>query len=152
MKKFNFDDHLTDIKELSEEQRLCFFNDIEQANSVAEIVKYLEKHLEAHPRCPECQHEDLFRWGKQKALQRYRCKKCLKTFTALTDTPLVNLRKTDLWDQYLESMQHSDSLRASADHCDIHLTTAFRWRHRVLELIDYLKKQTDTPQVSKREQ
>jgi hypothetical protein len=71
-------------------------------------------------------------------VQRFRCCGCRKTFTALTDTPLTWLRKRDQWMEYAQSMLNSETLRKAAVRCNIHLSTAFRWRHRFLKLADQL--------------
>jgi hypothetical protein len=44
------------------------------------------------PACPACQAEHPYRWGYQAGAQRYRCRHCRHTFTALSGTPLARLR------------------------------------------------------------
>lgn len=82
--------------------------------------------------CPHCDHRDVVRWGQASALPRYRCKACLRTFNALTNTPLANLRMKDKWTTQTEAMIDGVSLAKAAKRCDVHYTTAFRWRHRFL--------------------
>lgn len=47
--------------------------------------------------CPHCNNGEVVRWGHASDLPRYRCKSCLRTFNALTRTPLANLRMKDKW-------------------------------------------------------
>ncbi len=86
------------------------------------------------PCCPACQTESPYRHGLDRGLQRYRCRACRKTFTALSGTPLSRLRHRAKWLDYLEKMLDSNSVRASADGVGVHRNTSFRWRHRFLTL------------------
>jgi hypothetical protein len=72
------------------------------------------------------------RWGQASDLPRYRCKACLRTFNALTKTPLAKLRMKDKWAAQAEAMIDGVSLAKAARRCGVHPTTAFRWRHRFL--------------------
>jgi transposase-like protein len=82
--------------------------------------------------CPHCDNRDVVRWGQASDLPRYRCKACLRTFNALTKTPLAKLRMKDKWAAQAEAMIDGVSLAQAARRCDVHPTTAFRWRHRFL--------------------
>jgi transposase-like protein len=82
--------------------------------------------------CPHCDHRDVVRWGQASDLPRYRCKACLRTFNALTKTPLAKLRMKDKWAAQTEAMIDGVSLAQAARRCGVHPTTAFRWRHRFL--------------------
>ena len=82
--------------------------------------------------CPHCDNHDVVRWGAASALPRYRCKACRRTFNALTKTPLANLRMKDKWTAQTEAMLAGVSTATAAQRCDVHYTTAFRWRHRFL--------------------
>jgi transposase-like protein len=82
--------------------------------------------------CPHCDRGDVVRWGQASDLPRYRCKACLRTFNALTKTPLAKLRMKDKWAAQAEAMIDGVSLAKAARRCGVHPTTAFRWRHRFL--------------------
>jgi transposase-like protein len=82
--------------------------------------------------CPHCGSSEVVRWGQASDLPRYRCKACLRTFNALTKTPLAKLRMKDKWAAQAEAMIDGVSLAQAARRCDVHPTTAFRWRHRFL--------------------
>ncbi len=89
--------------------------------------------------CPHCDNRDVVRWGQASDLPRYRCKACLRTFNALTKTPLAKLRMKDKWASeharegaQTGAMIDGVSLAQAARRCGVHPTTAFRWRHRFL--------------------
>jgi transposase-like protein len=82
--------------------------------------------------CPHCDNRKLVRWGQTSALARYRCKVCSRAFSALTKTPLANLRIKDKWAAQTAAMIDGVSTAKAAQRCGVHYTTAFRWRHRFL--------------------
>lgn len=96
--------------------------------SIADI----EARFAAGPCCPHCQSDDIVRWGSANRLRRYRCKACEVTFNALTQTPLAQLHKRELWIGNAQALVDGISLRKVAARLDIHVETAFRWRHRFL--------------------
>ena len=65
-------------------------------------------------------------------LQRYRCNSCKKTYNALTGTPLARLRHKEVWMDFAQDLVESKMIRESAKHCKVDKSTAFRWRHRML--------------------
>jgi transposase-like protein len=56
----------------------------------------------------------------------------LRTFNALTKTPMAHLRKKEKWPDHARAMIEGKSLAKTAALCGVHPTTAFRWRHRFL--------------------
>ncbi len=126
-------DHLTD-KQNQELQEL-----LTGQEPVKRIIRELEHRLIEDPECPHCHSSIINRFGKKGDMQRYRCKNCMKTFTATTNTPLARLRFKEKWINYIEGMLESKVLRQSARENDINLKTAFRWRHRFLQLPAQLK-------------
>ena len=95
----------------------------------------IEDRLADDRRCPHCNKLGATRRGFASGLQRYRCCGCGKTFNALTGTPLAGLRKKEKWLGYTEDLQQGTPLKKTADKHSIHVTTAFRWRHRFLKAI-----------------
>jgi transposase-like protein len=92
--------------------------------------------------CPHCDNRDVVCWGQASDLPRYRCKACLRTFNALTKTPLAKLRMKDKWAAQTEAMIDGVSLAQAARRCGVHPTTAFRWRHRFLAALSGDKPKT----------
>ena len=84
-------------------------------------------------RCPRCSCARVQRWGCFSGRQRYRCTGCRRTFSDLTGTPAAYIKKLELWPAYGRGMEEAESLRAAARRLGIHPSTAFRWRHRLLE-------------------
>jgi transposase-like protein len=80
---------------------------------------------------------DTERWGtfrtRQGRRQRYRCRTgCRRTFSDLTATPLAYSKRPEAWRAYHASMTGGRTLRRTAQDVGIHLSTSFRWRHRIL--------------------
>ena len=82
--------------------------------------------------CPHCRSSRLYRNGQADGLQRYHCVDCMRSFNALTGTPLARLRHRSKWLSYLECMLQSGTVRRAAALVGIHKNTSFRWRHRFL--------------------
>ena len=82
--------------------------------------------------CPHCDSGDVVRWGRASDLPRYRCKSCLRTFNALSKTPLAKLRMKAKWAVQTEALIDGVTLAQAARRCGVHPTTAFRRRHRFL--------------------
>lgn len=98
----------------------------------AAVMKWLEDSFEL--RCPVCQADRLYRWGRQAGLQRFRCYTCKHTFTAVSGTPLTRLRHKEQWLNYSAALIEGLTARASAKRCGIDKNTSFRWRYRFLAL------------------
>jgi transposase-like protein len=82
--------------------------------------------------CPHCAGRNVVSWGRSHRLARYRCKDCRRTFNALTKTSMARLRKKERWLAYAHAMLEGASVNKAAQACEVHYTTAFRWRHRFL--------------------
>lgn len=74
----------------------------------------------------------MIRWGGFAGRQRYRCKSCCRTFSDLTRTAFAYTKKIDRWPHYLVLMRQGQTLRKCAHRLELHVSTAFRWRHAIL--------------------
>lgn len=84
-------------------------------------------------RCPRCESPHVQKWGRFSGRQRFRCRGgCGRTFSDLTLTPAAYIKKTGRWMDYQRCLAASMTLRQAADLCSIHVSTSFRWRHRIL--------------------
>lgn len=83
-------------------------------------------------RCPRCGHARVHRWGRFSGRQRWRCRGCGRTFSDLTGTPAAYIKKLAVWECYAAAMGEGASVRRSAAMVGVNPTTAFRWRHRLL--------------------
>ena len=82
--------------------------------------------------CVRCHSTSVILWGLTAAgRQRYMCRGCNHTFSDLTGTPAAFIKRLDLWARYTEYMRDGLSLRAIARLLGIHVSTSFRWRHRL---------------------
>jgi transposase-like protein len=90
--------------------------------------------------CPHCGHEEVARYGLQNGRQRYRCPTCTKVFNDLTSTPLRGTHYPEKWVDFIECMARRLSLRKCAAKLGISLSTAFVWRHKVLNALKRLER------------
>ena len=95
-------------------------------------IAAIEARFAQAPACPHCASQAIKKWGSANRLKRYRCKQCGVTFNALTETPLARLHKRELWGGHAQALVEGISLRKVAARLDMHLETAFHWRHRFL--------------------
>lgn len=108
----------------------------ESTNHIKQLRKTLEliESRQDRRQCPHCSSTSIYKNGfSANGLQRYLCRCCGTYYNSLTNTPLANLRKKDLWIQNLKCMNDSMTLRRVAIELNINLKTAFRWRHRFAE-------------------
>ena len=119
------------IKKLKDSAKRKLIKDIflllvskEKQNNCAELV------------CPHCNSKYIVKNGKNKDKQRYKCKSCRKSFIPETNTPIYYSKKDiTVWIQYLECLFAQNSLKDCAEKCKISVSTAFFWRHRILDAI-----------------
>ncbi len=86
--------------------------------------------------CVHCESRRVQRWGYAHGRQRYRCKACRRTFSDLTGTPLAYSKRAELWGAYALWMLEGISVREAARRLGINKDTAFRWRHRILAVLE----------------
>jgi transposase-like protein len=82
--------------------------------------------------CPLCGSTSVKRNGKVEGRQRYYCKTCCKTFGDTSSSVLSGTHYPEKWVQYFEFMVQGLSLRKIAKALEIHVSTAFYWRHKIL--------------------
>jgi transposase-like protein len=85
--------------------------------------------------CPHCNSFKLTKNGLSRGLQRYRCKSCLRTFNAATNTPLSHLHSKEQFFRYGECLKKGLTIRETALEMGVAVSTAFRWRHRFLKSV-----------------
>ena len=83
-------------------------------------------------KCPRCGSTRIQRWGTFSGRRRYRCRDCVRTFSDLTGTPVAWSKCLSRLPDYRDCMRRSATIRASARAVGMHITTSFRWRHRLL--------------------
>lgn len=110
-------------------------SDVDEAERVVQTVQ-------SRPQvCPHCQGERVVRNGHASGLQRYKCRNCARTFNSLTETPLARLRYKGKWERQAEVLRQGLSVHQAAHTLAVAPSTAFRWRHRFLQLAQGVKAQ-----------
>ncbi|MCT4615347.1 MAG: IS1595 family transposase [Marinifilaceae bacterium] len=138
MKTNAFNKYLEKVPNLNTLQFRLLMNKIDSRVKKKKISNILETS-KSKLICPFCGSKDAIRWGKRNDLQRYKCKNCNKTFNSLTGTPLARLQRRGHWLKYAECLKEGLSLAESAIRTGIHINTAFRWRHRFLFNMKFIK-------------
>lgn len=110
-----------------------------QVDEAAEVVQTLESRPVS---CPHCHSERVVRNGHASGLQRYKCRGCARTFNTLTATPLARLRHKGKWQAQADVLQQGLSVHRAAEQLQVAPSTAFRWRHRFLQLAQDIKART----------
>ena len=100
-------------------------------NDAADCVTLIEQAA-AGKCCPRCGGARAHRCGQASDLQRWRCLACGRSYNALSGTSLAHLRHKERWLPYLQCLLESRTVRASAEAVQVHRTTGFRWRHRMV--------------------
>ncbi len=138
MKNNQFNVYLNALFSLNTQQ----YRELKESIAAIDSIKYVSQIVETNYNkieCPYCKSKIILRWGKRNDLQRYRCKRCIKTFNSLTGTPLAKLHKKGRWLDFAESLKDGDTVRAAAIKCCVDKSTSFRWRHRFLKLTNTIK-------------
>ena len=125
---------LVQAPKLTAAQRLVLLRALHTQADNAEVVNIVQAQLDASPTCPHCQGQHVVRNGQASELQRYKCRGCAKTFNALTGTPLARLRHKARWLIQAQVLREGLSVHQAAERLDVAPSTAFRWRHRFLQL------------------
>lgn len=129
-----------DFFKLSDSERQAFLSGIvdqstghsEVSELKAEISQVNKKH------CPHCQSHSIVANGRNKGVQRFRCKNCGKNYSENTGTSLVHLKKAYLWKTYVKNMFEGHSISKCAKLTGISIQTSFDWRHKILSSLQSL--------------
>lgn len=127
---------LAQASKLTPSQKRQLLSVLSETNEAARVVEALESRPS---QCPHCSSAQLVRHGHASGLRRYRCRGCGKTFNALTGTPLARLRHKGKWEQQAQVLREGLSVHQSAATLAVAPSTAFRWRHRFLQLTQGVK-------------
>lgn len=126
------------LEGLTDEQFEALLETLRQRKDADGVQRLVMARLAECPCCPHCAGTTMVKQGVEFGSQRFRCKGCGKTFTALTGTPFHRLRgKTKLLEN-AACMVDGLSVRKTAARLAISPQKAFRWRHKFL---DFLRQQ-----------
>ena len=103
-------------------------------------------HANADRPCsPHCKSVHVVKNGHKDGAQRFLCRDCKKTFAITNNMILFSTKKQiSTWEKYLECMMNKFSLRKCAEVCEIGLSTAFIWRHKILDTLQNMHNTANT--------
>ena len=130
------------VKRLTLGQKAELLAALDAGGDDTQVRSLLESRLSQTRACPHCEGTRVVRNGSASGLQRYKCRTCRRTFNALSTTPLARLRMKAKWLQQQDVLLQGLSVSQAAATLDVADTTAFRWRHRFLQLAQTVKATT----------
>lgn len=86
--------------------------------------------------CPHCSSTNVYKRGKQNAVQMYSCKDCSKWYSETTGTPLYGIQLKHKWQSYLNCMEQGMPIKKIAKELGVSIQTSFDWRHKILSSLD----------------
>lgn len=88
--------------------------------------------------CPHCGSTHIVKNGKTKnRKQKYLCRDCNQSFSDTNNTILYHTRKPyQIWYNYLKCLLQKMTLSDTAKEVGISQTSAFVWRHKLLETLN----------------
>lgn len=124
----------------------------------SEAIAEVDDVAQGRP-CPHCGADHSVRWGTTRTgMHRWRCKKCERTSTGRTGTPMARIHKPGVMLDLVRDMMGDTprSVRKLAAALKISRHTVWRWRMLVLEAIkeptaDLLQGIVETDDTSHRE-
>lgn len=75
---------------------------------------------------------DIYAHGIYKGRKRYKCKVFNKTFSDFTGTTISEIKKTNEFQQYINLVVDSVSIRKASSEIGVDMKTIFDWRHELL--------------------
>ena len=130
---------LASVARLTPAQKAGLLKALSARDDEAEVEQLVESRFADLPACPHCAGTRIVRNGSASGLQRYKCRACQRSFNALTNTPLARLRLKSKWLQQEDVLAQGLIVRIAAVELGVARSTAFRWRHRFLQLAQPVK-------------
>jgi transposase-like protein len=97
--------------------------------------------------CPHCISTNVYKRGKQRGVQMYRCNDCNKWYSDTTGTPLYDIKLKNKWQSYLNCMEKGMPIKKIAKELDISIQTSFDWRHKILSSLSQFTPSTLSGEV-----
>lgn len=130
------------FSELSKSEQFKLYNAIKfllfpaDQGDGAKIIKNIrESRFHEGLACLHCGSVSVKKNGKYRGRQRYLCKDCGKTFNDMTNTPLSGTHYPSKWMEYFKMMVEGYTLPKITNVLKIHISTAFYWRHKILNAL-----------------
>ena len=135
-------DVITSYNNLSFSDRIVFYTTISNDIAISDDTQsfLIETRLDGEGSCIYCEGMHVVKNGKRKdGVQRFLCRDCHRSFIASTDSITSRTRKSiSVWATYLKCMLDQKTLKQSSAECDISISTAFTWRHKILDTLSEL--------------
>jgi len=136
-------DLITSYRSLSFSDRVAFYTTVSNDISVdgSDLQPFLiETRLTDGKACIYCEGSRVVKNGTRKdGTQRYLCRDCGKSFIPSSHSVTSRTRKRlSVWAAYLRCMMDRKTLKESAEECQISVSTAFAWRHKILDALQEL--------------
>lgn len=112
--------------------------------STVDLTEIRESRFSKGVHCPHCNGAKIKRHGLYRGRQRYKCNECGKTFNDLTNSPMAGTHYLNKWSQHIQLIVEGKTLKKVAEALEIHISTAFYWRHKVLNTL----KSMDSDQLT----
>ena len=129
-----------DIKHLFHELSLSVQNNLLEELLIEQELqgKILQEALEdvismrTNKACPHCSSLKVYKRGKQRGVQMYKCNECNKWYSETSGTPLYDIKLKHKWQSYLSCMEQGMPIKKIAKELGISIQTSFDWRHKIL--------------------
>ncbi len=102
-----------------------------QGKILQEAQEAVSEKRENKP-CPHCTSKKVYKRGKKRGVQMYKCNVCNKWYSETTGTPLYDIKIKNKWQSYLNLMEQGLSIKKIAKEIGISIQTSFDWRHKIL--------------------
>ena len=117
-------------KELPEKYFEETYEKLKEIKDKAEAEKEEESKIKT---CPHCGSRAIVRNGKRSYRQAYICRNCDKAFVQTTGSAIANSQGSEtVWRQVIRDTVEGVSLDKTADNLDLHHSTVFNMRHKIL--------------------
>ena len=139
-------DVITSYNSLSFSDRIVFYTTISNDITITDDTQsfLIETRFEGEGYCIYCEGKHVVKNGKRKdGIQRFLCRDCHRSFIASSDSITSRTRKSiSVWAAYLKCMLDQKTLKQSSEECRISVSTAFTWRHKILDTLSELREKT----------
>ena len=145
--------HMTELKDvitsynnLQFSDRIVFYTTISNDINISEDMQsfLVETRFDGKASCIYCERMHVVKNGRRKdGIQRYLCRDCRRSFIPSSDSITSRTRKpASVWAAYLKCMMDKKTLKQSSEECHISMSTAFTWRHKILDTLSELTEKT----------
>lgn len=139
MEQIEYKQMVARLEGLTDEQFETLLETLRQRKETDGVQRLVMARMAERKCCPHCDGTQVVKHGVEFGSQRFRCKDCGKTFTALTGTPFHRLRGKEKLLENAACMTDGLSVRKTAARLNISVQKAFRWRHKFLGFLNKQK-------------